>query len=92
MDAMGTVKESQVDHELVILNLEIEKLRESLVQIEEALDRVLLDKAPSPNAISGGEATQEKPLVPLAIQIRGSRQSVEVINDGVRSILNRLEL
>lgn len=79
----------QVTEELKELDSRLHHLTEVVAQLEELLQPVLKEEM---NAARAGEPVEEKVLVPLAREIRGSRRSIEDLSSGVKSMIDRLEL
>ena len=81
-------EQKQVEEELGILYSRVEELARNTEKLEMELESVLRPRADG----QVGDAITDQPLVPLAEEIRGSRRCVEDVDEGVLSMLKRLEL
>lgn len=86
MSDQGADRQSQVTREREELDSAIQRLSESIEELETRLGNVMRLSEPTPD-----EDQKQEELVPLANQLRTLRSRVQALNDRLISLRNRLE-
>ena len=78
----------QVETEFKEIGSAIDALDNVLMHLGDRINPVIRETGPSPCSVGAAEAQ----LVPLANELRRSRQKIESLTDRVQSWINRIEL